>query len=170
MSGKIKDLVFDASLIYISLPFVASTTRTTGTWSERTEHGQNKAGDVRDVVGRRHDTLSAERLGHVLAAVDKKLRQIEESTRIMLANSTHHPNANSTRRKSAEGMRRVTLTDLTPAGRNNENLRDEAQIRDLPPRQGIGGRGLPPPGLRQHSLTYYPAVAPNRSRWRLGRG
>ena len=51
-------------------------------------------------------------------------------------------------------MRRVTFADLTPAGRNNENLRDGVQIRDLPPRQEIGGRGLPPPRLRQHSLDF----------------
>ena len=86
-----------------------------------------------------------------MAAVDKKLRQIEESTRLM-TNSIHQSNANSTRQESAERMWRVTFTDLTPAGRSNENLRDEAQTRNVPPRQDIGGCGLPPPGLRQHSL------------------
>ena len=48
-----------------------------------------------------------------MAAVDKKLRQIEESTRLMV-NSIQHPNANSTRREINEGMRRVTFTNLTP--------------------------------------------------------
>ena len=58
-----------------------------------------------------------------MAAVDKKLDQIEESTRLMV-NSMHHPNANSTRRNSAEGIRRVTFTDRTTADRSDENLRE----------------------------------------------
>ena len=86
-----------------------------------------------------------------MAAVDKKFRQIEESTRLM-TNSIHQPNANSTRRESAEGIRRVTFTDLTPAGRSDENLREETQIRSVTPRPDMSGRGLPPPGQRQHFL------------------
>ena len=59
-----------------------------------------------------------------MAAVDKKLRQIEESTRLM-AKAMHHPNANSTWLESNEGTWRVTFTNLTPASRNEENLREE---------------------------------------------
>ena len=69
-----------------------------------------------------------------------------------MANSMHQPNANSTRRESAEGIRRVTFTDLTPAGRSDENLRKETQIRSVTPRPDMSGRGLPPPGQRQHFL------------------
>ena len=46
-------------------------------------------------------------------------------------------------------MRRVTFKNLMPAGRNQDNLRDETQIMDLPPRQDNSGQGLPPPRLRQ---------------------
>ena len=84
-----------------------------------------------------------------MAAVDKKLRQIEESTRLMV-NSMHYPNANSTRRDSAEGIRRVTFTDCTTAGRSDENLRKATQINSITSRPDMSGRGLPPPGQRQH--------------------
>ena len=90
-----------------------------------------------------------------MAAVDKKLRQIEKSTRLM-ASSMHHPNANSTRRESTEGMRRITFTEHTPASRNNENRRDDAQTRNIPSRQDSSGWELLPPGI----VSAY---------WRIGR-
>ena len=86
-----------------------------------------------------------------MAAVNKKLRQIEESTRLM-ANSTHQPHANSTRRERAEGIRRVTFTDRTPASRSDENLREETQICSRTPRPDMSGRGLLPLEQRQHFL------------------
>ena len=87
-----------------------------------------------------------------MAAVDKKLRQIEESMRLMTS-SMHQPNANSTRRESGEGPRRVTFTDNAPAGRNSETRRDEAQGRNIvTPRQNISGWELHPPGQHQQLL------------------